>query len=146
MGLAFGFAIAPPRQSSVKSKPRRSEIVGGTGGRLIGAILLLGRHHKRKAPRWSQGSAGSPQNCGHISSRQRDACRPVRAGFIVVLSEVSSIGLPSIQDSSPRPGPCCRLRHSGQDTFQTSESIGHRPPASGTPGIRGAHNSGCLGQ
>jgi len=58
----------------------------------------------------------------------------------------SSIGLPSIHDASMQPSTCRPLRHSGQGTLQTSGQCGHRPSASGTPGIRGAHNSGCLGQ
>ena len=35
---------------------------------------------------------------GLISSRHRDACRPVVTSFRVALSEVSSIGLPSIHN------------------------------------------------
>ena len=39
---------------------------------------------------------------GLISSRHRDVCRPVVTGFGVALSKVSSIGLPSIHDVTPR--------------------------------------------
>ena len=97
---------------------------------------------------------------GLISSRHRDSCRSVVTGFRVALSEVSSIGLRSIQDytlrlaipagiqvaqlasrplsSAPVPRFGIILKHRVEG--------GRRPFASGTPATRGAHNSETLVQ
>src|SRR3990172_8047177 len=96
---------------------------------------------------------------GLTSSRHRDACRPVVAGFRVALSEVSSIGLISIHDFTLRPAPAgvqlAPLRSrplASSSVLRVGIILNHRieggrcPFASGTPAIRGAHNSGTLVQ
>jgi hypothetical protein len=92
---------------------------------------------------------------GLISSRHRDACRPVVTGLKVVLSEVSSIGLPSIHNfklrlASPagfqaarlasRPRSCAPVLRF-EIILKRRVEGGRCPFASGTPATRGAHNS-----
>lgn len=97
--------------------------------------------------------------CGLTSSRHRDVCRPVVAGFRVALSEVSSIGLISIHDFTLRLAPAGVQVASLASRPLSSTSVprfgiilNHRFEggrcrfASGTPAIRGAHNSGTLAQ
>lgn len=92
---------------------------------------------------------------GLISSRYRDARRPVVTGFRVALSKVSSIGLPSIHDFTlrlalpagiqvarlaSRPRSSAPVLRFGIILKHRVEG-GRRPFASGTPATRGAHNS-----
>lgn len=134
---------------------------GSSFGRLVGA------HRPRSSTRSTNAAANAkPRDefaglhtfatCrGLISSRHRDACRPVIAGFCVALLEVSSIGPPSIQvftlrltlpagievsrlaprpwGPAPVPRPGITLKHRVEG--------GHCAFVSGTPATWGAHNS-----
>lgn len=127
---------------------------------------LVGAHRPRSSTRWTNAAANAkPRDefaglhsfatCrGLISSRHRDACRPVITGFCVALLEVSSIGRPPFRSSdygypppgievsrlaSPpwRPAPVPRLGI----TLKHRVEGGHCAFVSGTPATWGAHNS-----
>lgn len=111
--------------------------------------------HKREAPRDGRGASRLPPMWLGVSSRHRDACRPLITGYRVTLQDMSSIVLTSVSGCTtpasprrdirghtaprpqvPRPRPGMILEHSVEG--------GRRSFASGTPAkyyLWSAHNS-----